>query len=103
MVLNKAVPSRIREGLNAESGRNDGLAVPILLHGLYDWPLLTVRRLEQLGVEREAARNPVFQVLFGLHSEALEQLDPGGVGPRVSHGVDQIRVLVASDTNSDDQ
>ena len=30
VVTNKAVPARIREGLNAESGLNDGLAVPIL-------------------------------------------------------------------------
>ncbi len=30
VITNKAVPSRIREGLNAESGLNDGLAVPIL-------------------------------------------------------------------------
>ncbi len=31
VVTNKAVPARLREGLNAESGLNDGLAVPILL------------------------------------------------------------------------
>jgi NhaP-type Na+/H+ or K+/H+ antiporter len=31
VVTNKAVPARIREGLNAESGLNDGLCVPILL------------------------------------------------------------------------
>jgi NhaP-type Na+/H+ or K+/H+ antiporter len=30
VVTNKAVPGRIREGLNAESGLNDGLCVPIL-------------------------------------------------------------------------
>lgn len=30
VITNKDVPSRIREGLNAESGLNDGLAVPIL-------------------------------------------------------------------------
>jgi NhaP-type Na+/H+ or K+/H+ antiporter len=30
VVANKAVPARIREGLNAESGLNDGLCVPIL-------------------------------------------------------------------------
>lgn len=30
VVTNKAVPERIREGLNAESGLNDGLCVPIL-------------------------------------------------------------------------
>lgn len=30
VITNKVVPSRIREGLNAESGLNDGLAVPIL-------------------------------------------------------------------------
>lgn len=30
VVTNKAVPSRVREGLNVESGLNDGLAVPIL-------------------------------------------------------------------------
>ena len=30
VITNMAVPSRIREGLNAESGLNDGLAVPIL-------------------------------------------------------------------------
>jgi NhaP-type Na+/H+ or K+/H+ antiporter len=30
VVTNKAVPSRIREGLNTESGFNDGLCVPIL-------------------------------------------------------------------------
>jgi NhaP-type Na+/H+ or K+/H+ antiporter len=30
VVTNKAVPSRVREGLNAESGLNDGLCVPIL-------------------------------------------------------------------------
>lgn len=30
VITNKAVPARIREGLNAESGLNDGLAVPIL-------------------------------------------------------------------------
>lgn len=31
VVTNKAIPARIREGLNAESGLNDGLCVPILL------------------------------------------------------------------------
>lgn len=31
VVSNKAVPARIREGLNAESGLNDGLCVPVLL------------------------------------------------------------------------
>ena len=30
VVTNKAVPDRVREGLNAESGLNDGLAVPFL-------------------------------------------------------------------------
>jgi NhaP-type Na+/H+ or K+/H+ antiporter len=30
VVTNKAVPARIREGLNIESGLNDGLCVPIL-------------------------------------------------------------------------
>jgi len=30
VITNKDVPARIREGLNAESGLNDGLAVPIL-------------------------------------------------------------------------
>jgi len=30
VVSNKAVPARVREGLNAESGLNDGLCVPIL-------------------------------------------------------------------------
>jgi NhaP-type Na+/H+ or K+/H+ antiporter len=31
VVTNKAVPARIREGLNMESGLNDGLCVPVLL------------------------------------------------------------------------
>ncbi len=31
VVSNKAVPARVREGLNAESGLNDGLCVPVLL------------------------------------------------------------------------
>jgi NhaP-type Na+/H+ or K+/H+ antiporter len=31
VVANEAVPERVREGLNAESGLNDGLAVPFLL------------------------------------------------------------------------
>jgi len=31
VVTNKAVPARIREGLNVESGLNDGLCVPVLL------------------------------------------------------------------------
>ncbi len=31
VISNQAVPSRIREGLNVESGLNDGLCVPILL------------------------------------------------------------------------
>ena len=31
VITNKAVPARIREGLNVESGLNDGIAVPILL------------------------------------------------------------------------
>jgi NhaP-type Na+/H+ or K+/H+ antiporter len=31
VITNKAVPARIREGLNAESGLNDGLCVPVLL------------------------------------------------------------------------
>jgi len=30
VITNESVPSRVREGLNAESGLNDGLAVPIL-------------------------------------------------------------------------
>ena len=31
VISNKAVPARIREGLNVESGLNDGICVPILL------------------------------------------------------------------------
>jgi NhaP-type Na+/H+ or K+/H+ antiporter len=31
VVTNEAVPSRIREGLNVESGLNDGICVPVLL------------------------------------------------------------------------
>jgi NhaP-type Na+/H+ or K+/H+ antiporter len=31
VITNKAVPSRIREGLNVESGLNDGICVPIVL------------------------------------------------------------------------
>ena len=31
VITNKAVPSRLREGLNSESGLNDGLCVPVLL------------------------------------------------------------------------
>jgi len=31
VITNEAVPSRIREGLNVESGLNDGLCVPVLL------------------------------------------------------------------------
>ena len=31
VVTNRAVPARIREGLNVESGLNDGLCVPVLL------------------------------------------------------------------------
>ena len=31
VITNKAVPVRVREGLNAESGLNDGMCVPILL------------------------------------------------------------------------
>jgi len=31
VITNKSVPSRIREGLNVESGLNDGLCVPVLL------------------------------------------------------------------------
>ncbi len=31
VITNKAVPTRIREGLNIESGLNDGLCVPVLL------------------------------------------------------------------------
>lgn len=31
VITNPAVPARIREGLNAESGLNDGLCVPVLL------------------------------------------------------------------------
>lgn len=31
VITNKSVPSRVREGLNFESGLNDGLCVPILL------------------------------------------------------------------------
>ena len=30
VITNKAVPKRVREGLNAESGLNDGLCVPVL-------------------------------------------------------------------------
>jgi NhaP-type Na+/H+ or K+/H+ antiporter len=31
VITNKAVPAKVREGLNAESGLNDGLCVPLLL------------------------------------------------------------------------
>ena len=31
VVTNKAVPAKVREGLNSESGLNDGLCVPVLL------------------------------------------------------------------------
>jgi NhaP-type Na+/H+ or K+/H+ antiporter len=59
VVTNEAVPAHLREGLNAESGLNDGLCVPILLvfialaggissaHGEID-PLMLV--FEEIGI-----------------------------------------------------
>lgn len=59
VITNKLVPSRLREGLNVESGLNDGLCVPILLlfialesgseRGLGSGIALTLL-LEELGI-----------------------------------------------------
>lgn len=61
VITNKVVPARIREGLNFESGLNDGLCVPILLlliafassgqigHGTSSYPALQLVAME-LGV-----------------------------------------------------
>ena len=46
VVSNKAVPSRIREGLNVESGLNDGLCVPVLF--------LFIALAEASGVETDS-------------------------------------------------
>lgn len=58
VVTNPSVPSRLREGLNCESGLNDGLCVPILLlfialaHGQTDGGtnLAITLLLEELGI-----------------------------------------------------
>ena len=46
VISNKAVPSRIREGLNVESGLNDGLCVPVLF--------LFIALAEASGVEADS-------------------------------------------------
>jgi len=60
VVTNKAVPARIRESLNVESGLNDGICVPILFlfltlaigEGTNDRPLLLGMQLlaEEIGI-----------------------------------------------------
>jgi len=60
VVTNKAVPARIREGLNIESGLNDGLCVPVLLvfialvvgtgHEEGGAPLALILVAEELGI-----------------------------------------------------
>jgi NhaP-type Na+/H+ or K+/H+ antiporter len=47
VITNKAVPSRIREGLNVESGFNDGLCVPVLF--------VFIALAEASGVEADSA------------------------------------------------
>ncbi len=60
VVSNKAVPVPIREGLNAESGLNDGICVPVLLVFLElalgeggekgPWALALHRLVEEIGI-----------------------------------------------------
>ena len=54
VVTNKSVPDRIREGLNVESGLNDGLCVPVLF----------VFVALELGSERDVGEGLVFELLI---------------------------------------
>jgi sodium/hydrogen antiporter len=44
-------PSRIRQGLNVESGLNDGICVPLLLIASIVFAVITVQQAHQAGVD----------------------------------------------------
>jgi NhaP-type Na+/H+ or K+/H+ antiporter len=73
VISNKAVPSRIREGLNVESGLNDGLCVPVLF--------LFIALAEASGVEADST-------LLALKLVAREI----GIGLAVGLGITAIAV-----------
>ena len=59
VVNNPRLPSRIRQGLNAESGLNDGVCVPLLII------FLTVAQAEEGAAHIHAARVVLEEIGYG--------------------------------------
>ena len=78
VVSDERVPSRIRQGLNVESGLNDGLCVPLLLIAL-------AFASAEGGAETEPVRLVLEEIGFGVVGGLV------GRGPRSVGGADGTR------------
>ena len=76
VVTNRRLPSRIRQGLNVESGLNDGICVPLLII------FLTIAEAEEGAVHVEPLRVILEEIGFG----ALAGLAAGALGAWVLRG-----------------
>ena len=76
VVSNRRLPSRIRQGLNVESGLNDGVCVPLLII------FLTIAEAEEGAVHVEPLRVILEEIGFG----ALAGLAAGALGAWVLRG-----------------
>jgi len=76
VVANKRLPSRIRQGLNVESGLNDGVCVPLLII------FLTIAEAEQGQAHVEPLRVILEEIGFG----AVGGLAAGALGAWVLRG-----------------
>ena len=76
VVTNRRLPSRIRQGLNVESGLNDGVCVPLLII------FLTIAEAEEGAVHVEPLRVILEEIGFG----ALAGLAAGALGAWVLRG-----------------
>jgi sodium/hydrogen antiporter len=70
VVSNRRLPSRIRQGLNVESGLNDGVCVPLLII------FLTIAQAEEGGAHVEPLRVILEEIGFGAVGGVLA----GGLG-----------------------
>jgi sodium/hydrogen antiporter len=76
VVSNRRLPSRIRQGLNVESGLNDGVCVPLLII------LLTIAEAEEGAAHVEPLRVILEEIGFG----AVAGLAAGALGAWVLRG-----------------
>jgi NhaP-type Na+/H+ or K+/H+ antiporter len=73
VITNKAIPVRVREGLNIESGLNDGICVPIL----FIFIALAVSTKSDAGSMKHALQLVIEEIGIGLALNMTGSLRPG--------------------------